>query len=247
MRLISNLVSVSAFVLCCLQFTNSEKEAVEIEKIFSTCKRGSSEFDGCVKRALNKVRPYFKKGIPEMGVAPFDPHFAKEVKQTRSIVGMSYTLTLRDVYEHGWSESTVTKYKTDWDNQRIIYSQYFPIKWLSGDYEFKGEAFGLEVLRSGRWNMTLRDYSQTTRIKRNGNQVDVHVEVDRIGDMDIHVGNLLRGRSILERMLDRVINASWKPGFAVIRPLINDLVSTAFTDILSKSFSNFPLDEFIKD
>lgn len=48
-------------------------------------------------------------------------------------------------------------------------------------------------------------------------------------------------------MLDRVINAAWKPGFAVIRPLINDLVSTAFTDIWSKSFGNFPLDQFIQD
>lgn len=56
---------------------------------------------------------------------------------------------------------------------------------------------GLEVLRTGTWNMTLRDYSQTTRIKRNGSGVDVHVEVDHIGDMDVHVGNLLRGRSVM--------------------------------------------------
>ncbi|XP_026323310.1 uncharacterized protein LOC113232747 [Hyposmocoma kahamanoa] len=186
-------------------------------------------------------------GIPEMGVSPFDPHFAKEVKQTRSIVGMSYTLTLQNVYEKGWTQSTVTKYKTDWDNQRIIYSQYFPEKWLEGDYEFKGDALGLSVFRGGRWNLTLRDYSQTTRIKRNGSGVDVHVEVDHIGDMDIHVGNLLRGRGVLERMLDRVINFTWKPGFAMVRPLINELVSTAFTDIWSRSFKDFPVDKFIKD
>ncbi|CAG9107190.1 unnamed protein product [Plutella xylostella] len=48
-------------------------------------------------------------------------------------------------------------------------------------------------------------------------------------------------------MLDRVINATWKPGFAVIRPLINDLVSTAFTDIWSRAFKDFPLSNFIKD
>ncbi|KPJ17761.1 hypothetical protein RR48_06567 [Papilio machaon] len=217
-------------------------------------------------------------GIPAMGVAPFDPHFAEEVRQTRSVGGLGYKLTLRNVYERGWSQSTVTKYKTDWVNERIIYSQYFPEKWLAGDYEFQGDAFGLGVMRSGRWNLTLRDYSQTTRIKRDGgdafglgvmrsgrwnltlrdysqttrikrdgSRVDVHVEVDHIGDMDIHVGNLLLGRSILEQMLDRMINLTWKPGFAVIRPLINDLVSTAFTDIWSKSFKNFPIDAFVQD
>lgn len=52
---------------------------------------------------------------------------------------------------------------------------------------------------------------------------------------------------ISERMLDRLINATWKPGFAVIRPLINDLVSTAFTDIWSHSFKDFPIDNFIRD
>lgn len=241
------LISLSAIVLCCSQITKTEREMYEIERIFSACKKSSPNFDGCIKRAFNKLRPYFKAGIPELGVAPFDPHYAKEVRQSRAINGIGYTLILNDVYERGWSHSTVTKYKTDWENQRIIYSQYFPEKWLNGDYEFKGDAFGLGVLRSGRWNMTLRDYSQTTRIKRNGTGVDVHVEVDHIGDMEIHVGNLLRGNGILERMLDRLINVTWKPGFAVIRPLINDLVSTAFTDIWSKSFHNFPIDNFIKD
>ncbi|RVE46850.1 hypothetical protein evm_008495 [Chilo suppressalis] len=239
-------LSTCVIVLCYLHLTQSEHEASDIARIFSACHMKSPEFDVCMKRAFNKIRPYFKVGIPEMGVAPFDPHFASEVKQSRAIIGMGYTLTLHNVYERGWTNSTVTKYKTDWDNQRIVYSQYFPEKWLEGDYEFKGDAFGLGVMRTGRWNMTLRDYSQTTRIKRNDDGVSVHVEVDHIGDMEIHVGNLLRGNGILEGMLDRIINFSWKPGFAVIRPLINDLVSTAFTDIWSQSFKNFPLDNFIK-
>ncbi|CAB3220992.1 unnamed protein product [Arctia plantaginis] len=247
MRPLNLLISLSAIVLFCAQVTKAEREMVKIERIFSSCKKSSPDFDGCIKRAFNKLRSYFKVGIPEMGVAPFDPHYAKEVRQSRAINGVGYTLKLNDVFERGWSQSTVTKYKTDWENQRIIYSQYFPEKWLNGDYEFKGDAFGLGVLRSGRWNLTLRDYSQTTRIKRNGTGVDVSVEVDHIGDMEIHVGNLLRGNGILESMLDRLINVTWKPGFAVIRPLINDLVSTAFTDIWSKSFYNFPLDNFIQD
>ncbi|CAG5036377.1 unnamed protein product [Parnassius apollo] len=234
-------------MLSCSQMSRTEDEVEVIAKIFSPCKKSSPDFDPCIKRAFNKLRPYFKRGIPAMGVAPFDPHFAKEVKQKRSIGGLGYTLTLRNVFEGGWTQSTVTKYKTDWANKRIIYSQYFPEKWLKGEYEFKVDGFGLEMMRTGQWNLTLRDYSQTTRIKRNGSGLDVHVEIDHIGDMDIHVGNLLLGRRILEQMLDRVINLTWKPGFAVIRPLINDLVSTAFTDIWSNSFRNFPLDVFIKN
>ncbi|KAG7304262.1 hypothetical protein JYU34_011203 [Plutella xylostella] len=193
----SKLFQVTVLVLLASQYARTENEAKAIEKIFSACKKSSPEFDGCMKRALNKIRPYFKSGIPELGIPPFDPHFAAEVRQARSMLGVGYQLTLRNVFERGWTDSTVTKFKTDWQNERIIYSQYFPEKWLEGEYEFKGDALGLSDQRSGHWNLTLRDYSQTTRIKRRGAALDVHVEIDRIGDMDIHVGNLLRGRSVL--------------------------------------------------
>lgn len=52
---------------------------------------------------------------------------------------------------------------------------------------------------------------------------------------------------LIENMLDSIINATWRPGFAIIRPLINDLVSTAFTKIWSQSFKNFPFEAFIKN
>lgn len=233
--------------LCLCKLVFGENEANAIARIFSPCKKMSPDFDLCMKRAFNKLRPFFKIGIPEVGVAPFDPHFASEVKQQRGGKTLGYNLTLRNVYERGWTQSFVTKYKTDWDTQRIIYSQYFPEKSLEGNYEFKGNILGISMVRTGHWNLTLRDYSQTTRIKMSGHGLDVRVEIDHIGDMDIHVGNLLSGRGVLESMLDQIINAAWMPGFVVVRPLINDLVSTAFTDIWSKSFKDFPFLEFLPD
>lgn len=41
--------------------------------------------------------------------------------------------------------------------------------------------------------------------------------------------------------MDRVINATWRPGFAVIKPLINDIVSTAFTEIFNKAFNGLSI------
>lgn len=48
---------------------------------------------------------------------------------------------------------------------------------------------------------------------------------------------------ISENMLDWVINTAWQPGFVILRPLINDLVATAFTEILNKNFQNFPFEK----
>lgn len=102
--------------------------------------------------------------------------------------GSGYRLILRHVSEYGWTNSKVTKYRlvlrtkkhtsishqvtdvffikidcffhrTDFENNRIIYSQDFPEKSLNGEYEFKGLIFGRPYVTKGIWNMTLYDYA----------------------------------------------------------------------------------------
>lgn len=51
---------------------------------------------------------------------------------------------------------------------------------------------------------------------------------------------------VTENVADFLINNMWKTGFVFVRPLINDLVSTAFTDIFNESFRYFPIEEYLK-
>jgi hypothetical protein len=48
---------------------------------------------------------------------------------------------------------------------------------------------------------------------------------------------------VAEKVVDSVINVSWRPFLPVVKPLIDDLVSTAFTDIFNKYFQNFPFQD----
>ncbi|XP_046988713.1 uncharacterized protein LOC124594388 [Schistocerca americana] len=225
----------------------------EFDDYFKDCHRRSPDFDSCVLKGLNDVRHFFPTGIPEYGVLPFDPFFAKEVVQKRGGPGASYKLRLRNVYERGWTRSNVTKFRSDLDNNRIVYSQFFPEKSLDGEYEIDGDVLQYPMTNKGSWNMTLYDYSQTTTITRRptarggrlsfSGPLKVRVHVDHIGNMDLHVGNLLRGRSVMERMLDRMINTMWRVGLGAVKPLVNDLVSTAFTEIFNNDFKDFPFDK----
>uniref|UniRef100_T1HEQ9 Uncharacterized protein n=1 Tax=Rhodnius prolixus TaxID=13249 RepID=T1HEQ9_RHOPR len=291
---------------------------------FANCKWDSENFDKCVKDGLNSVRPFFKAGIPELNIGSFDPFFAKEVTQTRGGNNLNYKLKLRNVYERGWTQSSVTKFKCNWRKRFIQYTQHFPEKFLEGEYEFDGTVMTGNMKNKGTWNMTLLslhedhqqstrrqkgtnqqenglgqdlkrkisethqickiiwardpckeslnynqngvldqphrtvqigavngyllyDYVQTTTLTRPNNSKDikVRIEVQQIGNMDLHISNLLRGRTVMENMLDRMINASWRPGFAVIRPLINDIVSTAFTEIFNKNFKDLDVNNII--
>lgn len=93
----------------------------------------------------------------------------------------------------------------------------------------------------------LDDYFQTTVVtKKPGQKIRVDVDVQQIGDLKLHITNLLSGHKILENILDKIINGSWQPGFVVTRRIINELVSKGYTEIFDGSFRNFPFDKIIK-
>jgi len=218
--------------------------------LLKNCQRNSTLFDQCIKKTLNQMRLYFKTGIPEYSVKPFDPHYAKFVQQRRGDPNgiFGYNLILSDVYEFGWTDSEITSFRSDPKNDFIVYSQFFPNKSLVGNYEFKGKIIGNNINNKGKWELVLGDYSQTTKVQRTngeGSMLKVNVEVDKIGKMSLHISNLWNGRRQLENVMDNLINLTWEVGLPFVKPLINDLVSTAFTDIFNESFRSFPIKNFI--
>jgi len=215
--------------------------AAEFRKHFSQCKTRTNEFDECIKNGINSVRSYFTTGVPELGIPPFDPFFATEVRQSnvRGILG--YKLTIYNVTESGWQLSEIRKVKTNFKTNTMKLTHYFPEKYLEGYYEVENTILRPGVTTVGQFNLTLYDYIQTMTIgkPKTSKQIKVSVQLQEIGNMSLHISNLLRGRVIVENVLDRIINASWRIGLPVVRPIINDLVASAFTKIWNDAFSNF--------
>ncbi|KZC13434.1 hypothetical protein WN55_04985, partial [Dufourea novaeangliae] len=204
-------------------------------------------FDACVREALNEVRPYFKTGLSKYNITPFDPFFAREVAVKRGLPNFGFTLTLKNVTESGWTASKVTKFVSDIPHYKVVYTQSFPEKFLSGSYDFNGAVLGSSMSNKGKFTLALYDLVQTTTVtKRPGQKIDASVDVQTIRDLKLHITNLLFGRQMLENVLDRIINGAWQPGFVMTRRLINDLVSAAFTEIFRNAFRNFPFEKIIK-
>lgn len=86
----------------------------------------------------------------------------------------------------------------------------------------------------------------TTVTKLPGQKLRAQMDVQSIKDLKLHISNLLFGKRFLENILDKIINHTWQPGFVLTRGLINELVSTAFTEIFDNSFRNFPFEQIFK-
>ncbi|KAL2729619.1 circadian clock-controlled protein [Vespula squamosa] len=221
--------------------------SADFDDHFKNCHPNVAGFDVCVREGLNAIRPYFKTGLPQYNVKPFDPFFAREISVQRGTSNFGFTLILKNVTESGWANSKVIKFVSDIPNYKVVYSQSFPEKLLFGDYEFFGRFFGSSIRNKGKFTLTLYDLIQTTTItKPPGQKIKVNVNVQTIRDLKLHITNLLFGRRLLESILDRIINSTWQPGFVVTRGIINELVSTAFSDIFDQAFENFPFQKIIK-
>lgn len=61
----------------------------------------------------------YNKGVPELGIPPFDPFFATEVRQSRGAGALGYKLTIYNVTESGWRQSEIRKFKYE----KNIYQQ----------------------------------------------------------------------------------------------------------------------------
>ncbi|XP_055384447.1 uncharacterized protein LOC129614084 [Condylostylus longicornis] len=232
------------------QELQSERTA-QLANLLGRCRLRSETFNSCMKNVFNDLRIFFPTGIPEYNIKPFDPHkcsFVQARRGDRNGFG-GFILILRNVSEYGWTNSKVTKFRMNEDQNKFVYSQYFPDKGLDGYFEFNGKMFGRSMKNYGVWNLSLSDYSQTTTIRRLGGPgsiLKVNVVVDRIGGMELHISNFFgRERDGLNNFADTVINSMWQLGLPFIKPLINELVSTAFTDIFNESFRYFPVQDFM--
>ncbi|KAJ8962330.1 hypothetical protein NQ318_018312, partial [Aromia moschata] len=193
-------------------------------------------------------------GFSEYSIGPFDPFFIPDIFQKRTFSFANYKLILMNVTEAGWTESRVTKVRSDFPRHQIHITQFFPDKRLDGWYEIEGTFFGQKVHNRGSWNLSLFDYVQTLTITRKpvkgyGGDHDeenpplsVKCNIQTCQKLELHIDHLAGGRTIVENMLDWIINNAWQPGFVILRPLINDLVGTAFTDIFNDYFRFFPFD-----
>lgn len=108
-----------------------------------------------MRTALNQVRPYFKYGVPEFNIPSFDPFFAEEVVQRRGGQRINYSLKLKNVYESGWTLSKVTRFKSDLNNGVVKYWQWFPEKYLQGEWELDSNLVVAPFSNKGTFDLSL--------------------------------------------------------------------------------------------
>lgn len=76
------------------------------------------------------------------------------------------------------------------------------------------------------------------RVAGPGSALKVRLVIDRVGDVRLRLS---------DPIADLLVRSVFTAIFPLIKPLGDDLISTAFTDIFNESFRNLDVDEFVRD
>ncbi|KAG5861595.1 hypothetical protein JTB14_037630 [Gonioctena quinquepunctata] len=83
----------------------------DLPKDIPRCSRSDKNLNKCIAKALETVRPYLKKGIPQINLPSFDPLSFTEVVVEQGTQALNFKATLKNGLIYGLSEYKCSKFE----------------------------------------------------------------------------------------------------------------------------------------
>jgi len=113
----------------------------------------TDQLSGCLASNLNKLRPFFRTGIPEQGIPPGDPLVLDQLEFNRDGVVAKYS----NVVVRGFSEFQLNSLRVSPADRTVRFDLRVPEVRMSGDYDVAGSFLILRVTSNGNFSSQLRD------------------------------------------------------------------------------------------
>ncbi|KAF2886706.1 hypothetical protein ILUMI_19466 [Ignelater luminosus] len=118
------------------------------------CKRNDPNLNRCIINTFNEIRPYLKKGIPEIDIPPGEPlNFPNASANTGEGTSVTLQGTAWNFIANGILDVNVKELKMDFDQLRCSLVLEFPFVRLQGDYKFFGKVMLFEIDTTGKFDI----------------------------------------------------------------------------------------------
>ncbi|XP_047108334.1 protein takeout-like [Schistocerca piceifrons] len=214
------------------------------------CPRKDPNANGCIRELFQHMFPYLAKGIPEIGVAPYEPLRIPRLALSKGQGAVLISGSFSDIVVRGPSNATTTFGRLDTEQQRLEFGLQIPDLRLEGNYDLKGHILLLPLVGNGR--ATLRLGNTTTTVSTRyvvesvrGRDVVriVTMKVDfTVASMHIHLYNLFNGNKVLGHTLNTFLNKNGQEVLADLEEPLGEALSEVFIVLVNQIFTHIPLD-----
>uniref|UniRef100_A0A182RPV7 Uncharacterized protein n=2 Tax=Anopheles funestus TaxID=62324 RepID=A0A182RPV7_ANOFN len=213
-----------------------------------TCKRANPNEDDCFKKMFEGTFPYIAKGIPEIGVQPFDPLRIESIQVSRGSGGLTLSGGFKKLSIKGPSNTTVRRAFLDFDKHALSFELEIPKLRIDASYNLKGNVLLLPLVGDGDVTMSLKNVKTTVVTKfavRPLPEDAIFIEEMKVtflvGGMRIHLDNLFQGNQVLGASLNLFLNQNANEVIAELRSDLEHGLADIFTGLWNELFNKLPL------
>ncbi|XP_032686182.1 uncharacterized protein LOC116850968 [Odontomachus brunneus] len=229
------VLSVIIFGLCVTE---------KLDLSVPTCKRDSSHYNSCLKRAINEAWPLFVKGLPaEFEFPPMDPFFYKDARGVIDSGEIHAEIIMSNITIEGLKDLRVVAVSPHFSNDsfRLIVNAYIPKIFVDGICKAKGTLGGFRMGGEGYFNMSARDVAGSWDIFGPINDdtwIIEHVLIyPMIKDFKIYLHNMFEGSREINELAMMFVNENWPLLMRITMPIARKNWDTFFSDLLNHLFA----------
>ncbi|KAL0281493.1 UNVERIFIED_CONTAM: hypothetical protein PYX00_002465 [Menopon gallinae] len=225
--------------------------AVQVGDITTVCKRNDPNLSECMKNSAHSIRSKLGKGIKQLRIPKMDPMIIPKVHLASGGGPVSLDSTFTNVEVEGLSNYEIKNINIDFDRKEIQAEAFVPVLNMKSQYETNGKILNLPITGSGDSHSKYTGVKANIKLKfkpenRNGQEYwnleksDFDVDVQHA---DIYLDNLFNGNKQLGDTMNTLIAENWQLVFQEMKPAVRDTVNALVSDMTSKVFNHFSLEE----
>ncbi|XP_044728073.1 uncharacterized protein LOC123291738 [Chrysoperla carnea] len=225
-----------------------EAQLKTIPEYIPSCKRHDPRINECVKNATIVIRPYLKKGIPELGIPAIEPLHIPMVKLEQGTDAVNYKARLSNIVIDGLSTYQFREVNADIENHIIEGKIDVGNLRLRSDYVIMGRALLLPIRGNGVLSANFSSAHADIKmhgsvIKRKGKEYYHNTETDvkiQIGRVKAMFDNLFDGDEMLTKVTNEFLNMHAKEIVEEVKPAVETVIAMIVDDITNKVFQSLP-------
>jgi len=232
-------------------------------KMFSGDAITNEAVTGCLKQAMEDLRPYMSTGIDSLGIKPTDPLMIDNLDINRDIPPLTIRTKISNVAVRGLSTFVARKVAVDIKKKTLQMVITVPKLYIKGDYNTDSVLAIVTVKGEGPFtaNMTkiTGDGRATIRVvcgkTINGKPDQAILMVEKatfdfnIAKSSMRLENLFPGKKALAKVADDFLNSEDfnKMVQREVKPQILLEVNSMFEEVMNSALAQFPVNEYLQE
>ncbi|XP_049857354.1 circadian clock-controlled protein daywake-like [Schistocerca gregaria] len=250
LRLLALLLALTLPTAC-----TSAAVIKETPEYVRPCARSDPELSACIGRAIDHLRPFIVKGIPELAVPTIEPLVIPRLSMENGNGAVRVRAAFHNVTIVGASNYTVSTVKADMTTYRIDVGLRLPSIETTGRYDVSGNILLFPVRSRGEFWAGFYDIAAVVRVfgKEVATDGEKFMRIDKLlvdfnlSKSRFRIKDFLNTGNVLGEAMNQFLNQNANEIIKEMKPAAAQSISRHFKEYLNVALLRVPIRIWLRD